>query len=60
MRRRVILVVTLLFIAMLATLTVDDVATYGVTPLDVVAVMILALFAVAIVGALRERPPDDR
>ncbi len=57
--RIAILVVVLAFIAMLAALTVVDIATYGLTPLDVVAVLILALFATAIVGALRARPPSD-
>jgi hypothetical protein len=55
----VLLVVVLAFIAMLAALTVVDVINYGVTPLDALAVLILALFSIAIVGALRTRPPTD-
>lgn len=57
--RTVLLVVVLAFIAMLAALTVVDVINYGVTPLDALAVLILALFSIAIVGALRTRPPTD-
>jgi hypothetical protein len=57
--RTVILVVALLFIAMLAALTVVDVIDYGVTPLDALAVLILGLFSTGIVGALRTRPPAD-
>ena len=56
--RTTILIVALLFIAMLAALTVVDIVHYGVTALDVVAGMILVLFATGIVGALRQRPPD--
>jgi hypothetical protein len=57
--RTFVLVVALAFIAMLAVLTVVDVATYGLTPLDVLAVLILGLFATGILGALRVRPPAD-
>ena len=56
--RRTLLIVTLLFIAVLATLTVSDVINNGVTPIAVVSVMILGFFSVAIVGALREQPPE--
>jgi hypothetical protein len=53
-RRRVILLVALAFIAALAALTVKDVISHGVTPLTVLAVMILGFFSVALIGALRE------
>jgi hypothetical protein len=56
--RTAILIVALAFIAMLAALTVNDVIHYGVTPLDVLAGMVLTLFAIGIIGALRE-PPND-
>ncbi len=59
MKRVVLLVVTVLFLLALAFLTVYDVAHNGVTPLDVVSVMIIAFFGVAIVGALSTRPPGD-
>lgn len=54
--RRALLLITLVFIAGLAALTVIDLANNGVSPLDVVSFMILALFSVAIVGALRQPP----
>jgi hypothetical protein len=56
--RTFVLIVALLFIAMLAALTVVDVIHYGVTPLDVVAVLILLLFMTGIVGALRNPPRE--
>ncbi len=57
--RITLLIVTVLFLAGLAALTVYDVASNGVTPLDVVSVIIIAFFGVAIVGALATRPPED-
>jgi hypothetical protein len=57
--RTAILIVAILFIAMLAALTVVDVIHYGVSALDVVAVLILVLFATGIVGALRHPPPPE-
>jgi hypothetical protein len=60
--RQVVLVVVLLFLAVLAALTIDDIVVNGVTPLDVVAFLILALLSFGIVGALwtprREDPLD--
>jgi hypothetical protein len=56
--RGVVLTIALLFIAMLAALTVVDIVHYGVTALDVIAILILILFSTGIVGALRHRPPD--
>lgn len=56
--RRTLLLVTLVFIAALAAATGYDLARNGVTPLDVVSIMILAFFWIGIVGALRQpRPP---
>lgn len=57
--RIALLLVTILFLAGLAFLTVFDVAHNGVTPLDVVSILIIAFFGVAIVGALATRPPHD-
>jgi len=54
--RKLVLTVALLFIAMLAALTVSDVVHYGVTPLDVLSVLILILFLTGIIGALRNPP----
>jgi hypothetical protein len=56
--RGAVLTIALLFIAMLAALTVVDIVHYGVTALDVIAILILILFSTGIVGALRHRPPD--
>jgi hypothetical protein len=57
--RTAILIVAILFIAMLAALTVVDVIHYGVSALDVVAVLILVLLGTGIVGALRHPPPPE-
>jgi hypothetical protein len=52
--RRVLLVVTLLFIAGLTALTVLDMVRNGVNALSVVSFVILLFFWVAIGGALRD------
>ncbi len=54
--RLVVLAIALLFIAALGALTVLDFVHYGVTVIGVLAVFVLVLFAVGIVGALREPP----
>ena len=54
--RGLVLTIALLFIALLGALTVIDFINYGVTVLGVVAVLILLLFSIGIVGALREPP----
>jgi hypothetical protein len=54
-----LLIVTVLFLLGLSYLTVYDVSHNGVTPLDVVSVLLIAFFGVAIVGALATRPPED-
>ncbi len=56
--RTAVLTIALLFIAMLAALTVLDVVHYGLSVLDVVAVLILVLFTTGILGALRSPPPE--
>ncbi|MHB8659114.1 MAG: hypothetical protein ACYC91_14380 [Solirubrobacteraceae bacterium] len=56
MRRRAILIVAVLFITGLLVLTVVDVTHNGVTPLAVLSLMILVLFTVGILGALRSPP----
>jgi hypothetical protein len=55
--RLVVLTVAIVFIAGLGVLTALDVSRYGMTPLDLVAILIVALMAVGILGALRPRPP---
>ncbi len=57
--RIALLCVVLLFLAGLVALVIYDVSSNGVTPLDVVAVIIIAFFGVALVGALATRPPED-
>jgi hypothetical protein len=54
--RVVVLTIALLFIAGLGLLTVLDFSRYGVTVLGVLAVLVLLLFMIGIVGALREPP----
>lgn len=51
--RRTLLIVTLLFIAALAAMTAFDISKNGLTPLDVVSILIIGLFWIGIVGALR-------
>ena len=57
--RFVLLGITIVFLLGVTALTGSDVAHNGVTPLDVIALLIVGLFGVAIVGALISRPPDD-
>jgi hypothetical protein len=56
--RIAVLTIALLFILGLGALTVLDIARYGVTALAVLAVLVLVLFTIGIVGALRERPRE--
>ena len=53
-----VLVIALLFIASLGALTGLDIARYGITVLSVLAILVLVLFMVGIVGALREPPRE--
>jgi len=55
--RTVVLIVAMVFIAALAALTALDVSRYGLSPLDVVSILIVGLMAVGILGALRPGPP---
>ena len=57
--RTAILGAALLFIAILATLTVYVAATSQITVLTPVALLVLAMFTTGIVGALRQPPPDE-
>ena len=56
--RGVVLAIVLVFIAGLAVLTGIDIANYGVTALSVLAILVLLLFMIGIVGALREPPRE--
>lgn len=57
--RKVILGAALAFIGLLTYLTISVVVSDGVTVLTLVSLLILAMFAFGIVGALREQPPED-
>jgi hypothetical protein len=57
--RVVILGAALLFIALLAALTVYVAVTSGVSVLTPVALLVLGIFGSGIVGALRHPPPED-
>ncbi len=57
--RTILLVVVLVFIAGFGALTAIDISRYGLTGLDVLAILILVLFCTGIVGALLHRPPNQ-
>lgn len=54
--RFLLLAVVLVFTAGIAALTVLDMADHGVSWLDVLAILVVVLFATGIVGALVQRP----
>jgi hypothetical protein len=54
--RYVLLVVAVVFIAGFGVLTALDIAHTGVNWLDVLAIIVLVLFATGIVGALLQPP----
>jgi hypothetical protein len=54
--RLVLLVIVVVFTALIGVLTVLDMVNNGVTWLDVLAILIVVLFATGIVGALLQRP----
>ena len=56
--RLVVLAIALVFIGVLGARTVSDFVKEGVTGLGVLSVLVLVLFSVGIVGALRH-PPDQ-
>ncbi len=56
--RIAVLTIAVVFIALLAALTVLDFVNNGVTGTGVVAIFILVLFVVGIVGALRHPPAE--
>jgi hypothetical protein len=56
--RILVLTITLVFIVVLGALTISDFVNNGVTVVGIVAVLILVLFAVGIVGALRQPPQE--
>ncbi len=56
--RILVLTITLVFIVVLGALTISDFVNNGVTVVGILAVLILVLFAVGIVGALRQPPQE--
>ena len=52
--RLVVLAITLVVIAFIALLTVEDIVQHGVSAIDVVALGVVGLFATGICGALWE------
>lgn len=59
MARIVVLLIALIFIVGFGVLTVDVLITGGLNVPVVLALIVLALFAFGIVGALTHRPPDE-
>jgi hypothetical protein len=59
MERRLITGVTLAFVALLAFLTLFAAVKNGVSFLTVVSVVVVALLAIGLIGALASMPPDD-
>jgi heme A synthase len=56
--RTAVFIVALLFIAVLAVLTVQDIRANGATPVDVLAIVVLVVFGTGIVGALLHPPRE--
>jgi hypothetical protein len=54
----VVFAIALVFTALLGYLTVVDFVRHGVTALGVLGVLIVALFAIGTVGALRQTPRE--
>jgi hypothetical protein len=54
--RLLLLVIVVVFTTFIGVLTVLDMVHNGVTWLDVLAILIVVLFATGIVGALWQRP----
>jgi hypothetical protein len=55
--RLLLLAVVVVFTAGIAVLTVLDMTRNGVTWLDVLAILVVILFATGIVGSLLHKPP---
>ena len=57
--RSAILAAALLFIGILASLTVYVALTSGITVLTFVALLVLGMFGSGVLGALRHPPPEE-
>lgn len=56
--RRVVLGVVLVTILLFAGLTIDVIAAHGVNVIELISLLVLALFGFGVLGALRN-PPDE-
>lgn len=56
--RLLLLAVVVVFTAAIGVLTVVDMVDNGVTWLDILAILVVVLFATGIVGSLLHRPRD--
>jgi hypothetical protein len=54
--RLAVLTLALLFIGALGALTVRDIHTHGLTPVAVLAILIVVVFAIGVIGALLHPP----
>ena len=57
--RGIVLAAALAMILLLATLLVIDLARFGIQALDLVGLLVVALFGFGIVGALLNPPPEE-
>ena len=56
--RGVGLLLVVAFIALLGVLTAVEIARNGLSPLGVISILVLAMFAIGLIGAFRSPPPD--
>jgi hypothetical protein len=54
--RLAVLTIALLFVGALGALTVRDIHTHGLTPVAVLAIIIVVVFTIGIIGALLHPP----
>jgi hypothetical protein len=54
--RLLVITIALLFVAALGALTVRDIHMYGLTPVGVLAVLIVVVFGIGVIGALLHPP----
>jgi len=54
--RLAVLTLALLFVGALGALTVRDIHIHGLTPVAVLAILIVVVFAVGVIGALLHPP----
>jgi hypothetical protein len=51
--------VILCFVALFAGLTLTVIANSGLTPLSILSLLLLALIAIPVIGAMLGPPPDE-